>query len=278
MPPEFTPRTFHAPETTIVFDEGPDNGPPVVFIHSLGARRQDWAAVLPEFACERHVFAPDLRGHGESGRVHGGYRFTHYARDIVPWLREIVREPAALVGHSLGGVVATVIAADHPGLVTSVVAIDPPLFTKRHTEDSARDPTLYRERFRRARDLAASGMTEEELFDTLRARSPDRPEQISRALAANLASLDPDVFTLALSGGAQIDFDPEDLIGRLSLPMLIVQADPARGAAVTEDDARWATETNPLISRVLIEGSAHEVHHSHRDRFVQIVRDFIERV
>ncbi len=131
MPPEFTSRTFDAPETTIAFDEGPGNGPPVVFIHSLGTRRQDWAAVLPEFASERHVFAPDLRGHGDSGRVPGGYRFTYYARDIVPWLREVVREPAALVGHSLGGVVATVIAADHPDLVSSVVAIDPPLFSNR---------------------------------------------------------------------------------------------------------------------------------------------------
>ncbi len=275
MPPEFSSRTFYAPETTIVYEEGPGNGVPVVFIHSLGTRRQYWAAVLPEFTSDHHVFAPDLRGHGESGRVPGGYRFTHYARDIVPWLREIVRKPAVLVGHSLGGVVATVIAADHPDLVASVIAIDPPLFTNRKTRNSSGDPARYRERFRRARDLAASGMTEDELFATLQERSPDRPENVSRSIAGNLANLDPDVFTLALEGGKQIDFDPEDLIRRLSRPMLIVRADPANGAAVTEDDARWATETNPLISCGLIEGSAHEVHHSHRELFVQTTRDFI---
>ncbi|MDA1256549.1 MAG: alpha/beta hydrolase [Chloroflexi bacterium] len=259
----------------MAYDEGPDNGPPVVFIHSLGTRRQDWNAVLPGFASERQVFAPDLRGHGDSGRVPGGYRFTEYAKDIVPWLQEIVQEPAALVGHSLGGVVATVIAANYPDLVTSVVAADPPLFTKRRTDDSEGDLTRYRDRFKRARDLAASGMTEDELFDTLQERSPDRPGYISRALARNLVDLDPDVFTLALSGGEQIDFEPDDLIGRLTRPMLIIQADPANGSAVTDDDALWATGKNQLVSRLLIEGSAHEIHHSHRDEFVRATRDFI---
>ena len=94
---------------SLAYDAGPNNGPPVVFLHGLGARRQDWRAILPEFAVGYHVFAPDLRGHGDSGRVPGEYRFSQYADDIVPFLRDVVAEPAALVGHSLGGVIATVI-------------------------------------------------------------------------------------------------------------------------------------------------------------------------
>ncbi len=258
---------------SLAFDAGPDNGPPVVFMHGLGTRRQDWTAVLPEFTSGNRVFAPDLRGHGDSGRVPGGYRFTQYAEDIVPWLRDVVGEPAALVGHSLGGVVATVIAANQPELVTTVVAVDPPLFSKRHADEG--NLTRYPERFKRARDLAASDMSETGLFTMLQERSPNRPAYVSRALARNLIKLDPDVFTLALEGGKQLDFDSEALVGRMTRPMLIMRADPANGSAVQEDDALWAVEKNPLISHVLIEGSAHEIHHSHRDEFVKTVREFI---
>ena len=273
MPPQFISNKYVAPVMSLAYDVGPDNGSPVVFLHGLGARRQDWMAILPAFAVGHHVFAPDLRGHGDSGRVPGGYRFSQYADDIVPFLRDVVSEPAALVGHSLGGVIATVIAADHPELVSTVVAVDPPLFTGRRAP--AGNSTRYRERFKRAQELAASNMTEIGLFTMLQKRSPDRPVYITRALARNLVKLDPDVFTLALEGGKQLDFDVEDLVSRLTRPMLLMLADQTKGAATTEEDAAWASEKNLLISQLLVRGAAHEIHHSHRAEFIKAVRDFI---
>lgn len=274
MPPQFTSGKYIAPETSLAYDLGPNNGPPVVFIHSLGARRQDWNVVMTEFSMSFQVFAPDLRGHGDSGRVPGGYRFTQYAEDIVPFLRDVVGEPAALIGHSLGGVVGTVISADHPELVTSLVAADPPLFTKLR-EKNDKNPYKYRERFRRAQELAASDMSQSELFNLLQARSPDRPSYISRALARNLYKLDPDVFTLALEGRKQLDFEPEDLIARLERPMLLIQADPDKGAAVSVEDAEWAVSKSTFVSSLMIEGSSHEIHHSHRVEFIEATRSFI---
>jgi esterase len=273
MPPLFTSDKYAAPDMSLAYDSGPNNGPPVVFIHGLGTRRQDWRSILSEFASSRQVFALDLRGHGDSGRVPGGYRFSQYAEDIVPWLRDVVGEPAALVGHSLGGVVATMIAANSPELVSTIVAVDPPLFSKRRPADG--NPNKYLERFKRAQDLAASDMTEIGLFTMLQKRSPDRPAYVTRALARNLIKLDPDVFTLALEGGKQLDFDPDDLVERVARPMLLMRADPGKGSAVWEEDAEWATGKNPLISSVFVEDSAHEIHHSHRKEFVKAAKEFI---
>jgi len=273
MPPLFTSDKYAAPDMSLAYDSGPNNGPPVVFIHGLGTRRQDWRSILSEFASSRQVFALDLRGHGDSGRVPGGYRFSQYAEDIVPWLRDVVGEPAALVGHSLGGVVATMIAANSPELVSTIVAVDPPLFSKRRPADG--NPNKYLERFKRAQDLAASDMTEIGLFTMLQKRSPDRPAYVTRALARNLIKLDPDVFTLALEGGKQLDFDPDDLVERVARPMLLMRADPGKGSAVWEEDAEWATGKNPLISSVFVEDSAHEIHHSHREEFVKAAKEFI---
>jgi len=257
---------------SLAYESGPNNGPPVVFLHGLGARRQDWRAILPEFATDHHVFAPDLRGHGDSGRVPGEYRFAQYADDIVPFLRDVVGEPAALVGHSLGGVIATVIAADHPELVSSVVAADPPLFARRRAPNG--NATKYHERFKRAQEFAASDMSEIGLFTMLQKRSPNRPAYVTRALARNLVKLDPDVFTLALEGGKQLDFDVEDLVSRLTRPLLLILAAQTNDAATTEEDAAWASGENSLISQLLIKGAAHEIHHSHRDEFVKAVREF----
>ena len=57
----------------------------------------------------------------------------------------------------------------------------------------------------------------------------------------------------------------------------VVDAEEDLDAATTEDDAAWASEKNSLISHLLIRDAAHEIHHSHHDEFVKLVRDFIPR-
>ena len=56
---------------TINYAEGPPSGPPLVFLHGGGARWRAYEDVLLELARSVHLFAPDLRGHGHSGRAPG---------------------------------------------------------------------------------------------------------------------------------------------------------------------------------------------------------------
>ena len=100
--------------------EGPPNGPPFVVLHGGGARWQ-YGETLVRLLAERwHVIAPDLRGHGRSGHVAGRYTLRDYAGDVAAFLQALAPEPAILYGHSLGGEVAVMVAAEHPALVRAL--------------------------------------------------------------------------------------------------------------------------------------------------------------
>src|SRR5262245_31681431 len=122
-----TERQAQTGEVSINYAEGPPNGRPVVVLHGGAARWQYGEALLRLLAERWHVYAPELRGHGHSGHVAGRYSLRDYARDIAAFLAEVVREPAVLYGHSLGGEIAVMVAAEHPTLVRALIVGDAPL-------------------------------------------------------------------------------------------------------------------------------------------------------
>jgi len=110
-------HTFHTGTVDLNYAEGEASGPPIVLLHGGSLRWQSVMPLIPDLAARWHVYAPDLRGHGRSGRVPGRYRLQDYASDVALFLEQVVTAPAILFGHSLGGHVAILVAALHPELV-----------------------------------------------------------------------------------------------------------------------------------------------------------------
>src|SRR5690348_13520571 len=85
---------------------------------------KEGAAAMCSWRCcpaHWHVYAPDLRGHGLSGRVPGHYLIQDFVPDISAFLQGVVRTPAVVVGHSLGGNVGIMLAAQYPHLVRALI-------------------------------------------------------------------------------------------------------------------------------------------------------------
>jgi pimeloyl-ACP methyl ester carboxylesterase len=94
------------------------NGPTVVLVHGFGGAASNWTAVAPALVERCRVLAPELPGHGGSSALPGpGETLDPYADRVAA----LLPEPAVLVGHSLGGVVALRLAARHPRLVRAIV-------------------------------------------------------------------------------------------------------------------------------------------------------------
>jgi pimeloyl-ACP methyl ester carboxylesterase len=110
-------RRFDTGVIEINYAEGPPNRPSLVVLHGGAARWQGGETVLAHLAERWHVYGPDLRGHGRSGRVTGRYCLRDYVEDMAALLRAGVRKPAVLYGHSLGGEATVMLAAEHPSLV-----------------------------------------------------------------------------------------------------------------------------------------------------------------
>ncbi|MEY9846610.1 alpha/beta fold hydrolase [Streptacidiphilus sp. MAP5-3] len=105
---------------------GPMHAPPLVLLHGLGEGAADWGGVLPALARDRRVHAVDLRGHGDSDWP-GDYSLELLRDDVLGFLDALGLERVDLVGHSLGGVVAYLVAAEQPGRVARLVLEDVPL-------------------------------------------------------------------------------------------------------------------------------------------------------
>ncbi|WP_406185977.1 alpha/beta fold hydrolase [Streptomyces sp. NBC_01006] len=102
-----------------------DDAPPVVLLHALGERAEDWALVRDALARERRVYALDLRGHGLS-EWPARYSVELMRDDVLGFLDALGLGRIDLVGHSLGGVVAYLVAAEQPHRVGRLVLEDAP--------------------------------------------------------------------------------------------------------------------------------------------------------
>ncbi|MER5948546.1 alpha/beta fold hydrolase [Streptomyces sp. NPDC001904] len=105
---------------------GPPDAVPLLLLHGLGEGAADWAPVAPAFARDHRVHALDLRGHGHSDRP-GRYSLELMRDDVTAFLDALGIDRTRIVAHSMGGVVAHLLAAAEPERVTRLVLEDVPL-------------------------------------------------------------------------------------------------------------------------------------------------------
>ncbi|MFB7592561.1 alpha/beta fold hydrolase [Streptomyces sp. NPDC056169] len=102
--------------------------PPALYVHGLGGSSQNWSALMPLLADLVDGEAVDLPGFGDSPPPDdGNYSVTGHARAVIRLLDAGGRGPVHLFGNSLGGAVATRVAAVRPDLVRTLTLISPAL-------------------------------------------------------------------------------------------------------------------------------------------------------
>lgn len=97
-----------------------------MLLHALGEDATDWETVAPALARSRRVYALDLRGHGRSDWP-GNYSLELMQADVLRFLDALGLDPVDLIGHSMGGIVAYLLAEDHPQRVSRLILEDVPI-------------------------------------------------------------------------------------------------------------------------------------------------------
>jgi pimeloyl-ACP methyl ester carboxylesterase len=268
----------------VVDDTGEDDLDPVVLMHGLSTSRETWARLTGQLRGRYRIVAFDDRGHGESTHATGTYVMPTYTGDAIAVLEQVVAQPAVLVGHSLGGVIAVSIAQSRPDLVRGVVLEDPPLFVASRARDDDGSPMvmMFQVMQQVIGDMQARGASIDEYEAMVRAApamgggagtmADLLGEEGTRAQARAMAGLDPDIFTPALDGSALAGVDGDVPLG---VPAIVLRADDANGAAFSADDATRFVAANPAARVVLFEGSGHAVHDQFPDRFLAEVEGFL---
>lgn len=278
----FSERTLSTGPVRLSVAEGPNHGPPLWLLHGVARRGLDFAPLLADLSARWSVRAPDQRGHGRSERAPGRYLVTDYVADLVALLRRR-SEPAVLVGHSLGALVALGAAAAAPLAVRAVVLLDPPSgpFLVRAGE------TIYRELWAGMQRLAGGGRplntTARELADLkLPGTSGEmvrlgdlRDTAAIRLMARCLHDLDPDVLGPPRDGSWLTGFNPLAVASTVHCPALLVAADAGCGGMLPPSDAHDLAAALTDCCRVSLPGVGHLLHWQAPEATLRLLHAFL---
>jgi pimeloyl-ACP methyl ester carboxylesterase len=120
--------------------DGPYAHDAIVLLHGFASSMHWWTPVAARLARRKfYVVRFDLLGHGGSEKTRHGYSMENQARLIQDGLRQLRVEHAVVVGHSMGGRVATALAERDAGVVDGLVLVDSPV-----DEDASELPFVAR--------------------------------------------------------------------------------------------------------------------------------------
>lgn len=102
--------------------EGAADTPPLILLHGYTDNSRSWSLLAPHLP-GRHIYALDLRGHGGSDAPACCYGIDSLSHDVLGFMDAMEIETADIVGHSLGSMTATVLAAEHPDRVRRLVLV-----------------------------------------------------------------------------------------------------------------------------------------------------------
>jgi len=283
--PGLVERTFDAGEVQLTYAEGPPHGPPLVLLHGLGRRWQVFLPLIPALSLRWHIFAPDLRGHGKSSRVARGYHGPQYSEDIASLLRERVRAPAVLFGHSLGGMLSMQVASQHPELVRALILGDNMIIVRQ-----LRNP-MYKALFSGLRDLARSGGSVEQIAegigkivlpipgsdDSIAIRQlPGNDEAYLLSWARCVHQADPETYDMTLDGSSFAGWDGEMLLRGIACPTLLLQASQELGGLMSDADVALATQLLPHHAHVKFRDLGHALFIQQPEPVLRAVTNFLE--
>jgi pimeloyl-ACP methyl ester carboxylesterase len=228
-----------------------------LLVHGLGSDMHTMWRIGEHLASEGwFAVAVDQRGHGSAPRT-DRYRIEDYARDLLAVRRK--RPWDVVVGHSIGGANIVFASALEPDWARRLVLIDPALATT--AEDRA--------------EIRARQVLNHHTL-TVEKQATDNPHWDQRDIEASVhAQRAADEFALVHSCDDNPDWDVLDETIALTVPTLVFQGDPAVVARYTDAHAARIESANPLVTRVMISGTGHNVHRDAPDRFCAELSDWL---
>ena len=246
-----------------VYRAGDATTPLLVLLHGLFDRWESWEPVLPTLATHFQVLAPDLRGHARSAKPASGYTLADYAADIAALIANTSSQPAMVIGHSLGGLIALKLAVAYPTQVTRIVLEDPPL------AGITPSTRLWLEALLEAKH---GGLARAEaLFAEL---EPER-DPADRQRAAQWLVETADGPFLALLDPVPEDREPLALLHQLHQPTLLLRGDPQVGGVIDDETLYAIREAAAHLAVVEFPGHGHSIHTEAPVAFLSAVVPFL---
>ena len=239
--------------------------PPLIMLHGLTANGACWTSLAHALEEEYDVIMPDARGHGKSSVPNYGYRYEDHANDVLGIIETLGLPPPILIGHSMGGMIAAVVASRNPKLLRGLILADPTFLIPK-VQREIRDSDVA-DQHRRVLNMSL-----DEVVAEARIRHPDRSrdtlELIARArLQTSMGAFD--VLTPPNPDFIQV-------VGAIDIPSLLVIAGTA--GVVSPAVAAELQRLNPRFQVEQIQEAGHGVHYDQPERFAVVVKSFLRSI
>ena len=225
------------------------SGPPVVLIHGFGLNRAMWQWQLPALTPQFSVLTYDLLGHGESAPPTGTSDLAKFSRQLLGLMDRRGIERAAVVGFSLGGMIARRAALDYGDRLLALAILNSP-----HDRSPAeREAVRTRVRQTEAHGPAANVEPALERWFTpaFRAEAPETIALVRAWIRRNDPALYPQIYRVLAEGDAEI----AEGLERIACPTLVMTGsdDPGNTPAM----ARAMAGLIPGARLVILPGLRH---------------------
>jgi N-formylmaleamate deformylase len=235
--------------------------PPLVLLHGLTGSGACWTPLARALEGEYDVVMPDARGHGNSSTPLDGYRYGHYASDVVGLIQGLGLAAPVLLGHSMGGMTAALVASQLAAAIRGVILADPTFLSPERQREVHESDAV--EQHRRLLSL-----DERDVLAQARVRHAHRrPEFVELVTEARLKTRI-DAFDVLTPPNP----DYRQLVSTTYVPTLLVIGD---NGVVSLETAKELQRLNPRLRVEQIQNAGHGVPYDQPESFEAVVRSFL---
>jgi len=238
--------------------------PPLLLLHGLAGSGACWIPLARALEGEYDVVMPDARGHGNSSAPLNGYRYKDHASDIVGFIQGLGLAAPVLLGHSMGGMTAAVVASQIGTAIHAVILVDPTFLSPERQREVHESDAVQQHR-------QLLNLNKGEVVTQLRMRHPQRSSEHIELIAGARLQTRIDAFDVLTPPNP----DYHELVSTIYVPMLLVIGDKG---VVSFETARELQNLNPRLRVEQIQDAGHGLQYDQPNRFEAVVRFFLRSV
>jgi pimeloyl-ACP methyl ester carboxylesterase len=241
---------------------------PLVFLHGVFDSAECWEGVMGLLPSDRRMIAIDARAHGRTPLFEDDFRIASLAADVAHVIDDLVGGPVALIGHSMGGLIAQQTAVGRPDLVSVLVLEDPGWNAGTSTHDGLAAPPMVV-----SRSAQIATWTDEHLLEQGHLDHPRWHDDEFASWFAAKRQVDLRFTEVRQDWRGYTGLENCSLV---TMPTMLVTGDTSLGALVSPADAIRALDLLPPGSRTArLEGCGHDIRKDDRESYAHILTRFL---
>ncbi len=267
------------------WDWGQERLPPLLLVHGGLDHARNWDWVARSLREHFHVYAMDLRGHGNSAWAPGAiYSIAEHLLDITTLIDLLTGQGSVhLIGHSLGGILTLSYAGLYPHRVRKVIAIEGLGLPASHRIHKPAPERLraWIDSLRKAEDrMPRSYPNFEAAVERMKDANPHLSDEVARHLTVHATNWNADgslswKFDNYVRNFAPYGYNIDEqraIYGEITCPVLLVWG---RESWLPDPDIEDRAFVIPNREVLKVDGAGHWVHHDRLDLFLEASKRFL---